>query len=597
MNPLGAGRLSRPLQKAAAAADTTGMRSPRSDPAIPIGRRLLLVMSLALIALAGAAVAPRALAHDSTDGVPERILDRALGEDATPTEDGLYAVEVRGPDLLTHGPDVRLEDEPQVRGAGFSSGDPERAPACAQGYRQQILYATVAGGADDYAASQEPIRAAVRRMDAVLNQDSLDSGGPTADYRIACDGAGEIQLDSFTAPGTSFGEVVSAARAAGFNDRRTDYTVFLDASGGGSCGIGSYRDDDRLSVDNLSNSGGGYAIAYRPCWFNDTPMHENGHNQGAVQYGAPYSTGDGGHCWDERDVMCYSPDGGDLHQEGTVERCADRTHFDCGYDTYFDSAPEPGEWLQTHWNIGSPLNRFVAFAAAAPTPAANTPPGASFSFSCESLSCEFADTSTDSDGTIATREWSFGDGATATTANPAHGFTATGTYEVTLTVTDDDGAATTTSRQVSAAAPVPAPAPPPAPVTGAPTAPDPPSPPAVTPLRNRVATRSVSGLSGSWRSFSIRVPRRIGSLAVTLGGPGCSSAECDPDLDLYLRRRSTPTLEAFACAPRLVGSTEVCRIRRPRSGRWLISVHAERAAAPAPFSVRAVERKRRSRRR
>jgi hypothetical protein len=32
-------------------------------------------------------------------------------------------------------------------------------------------------------------------------------------------------------------------------------------------------------------------------------MHESAHNQGAVQYGAPNSTGTGGHCYDELDAM------------------------------------------------------------------------------------------------------------------------------------------------------------------------------------------------------------------------------------------------------------------------------------------------------
>ena len=55
--------------------------------------------------------------------------------------------------------------------------------------------------------------------------------------------------------------------------------------------------------------------------------------------------------------MCYS-DGGD-RDTGIWHRCDDFDHFDCGHDDYFDSAPEPGEYLATHWNLGWPLNRFL----------------------------------------------------------------------------------------------------------------------------------------------------------------------------------------------------------------------------------------------
>ncbi|KKL14861.1 hypothetical protein LCGC14_2511430, partial [marine sediment metagenome] len=48
--------------------------------------------------------------------------------------------------------------------------------------------------------------------------------------------------------------------------------------------------------------------------------------------------------------------------------------------------------------------------------------------------------STDSDGTIASYAWVFGDGGTGTGVSPSHTYTTAGTYTVALTVTDDDAA-------------------------------------------------------------------------------------------------------------------------------------------------------------
>ncbi len=48
--------------------------------------------------------------------------------------------------------------------------------------------------------------------------------------------------------------------------------------------------------------------------------------------------------------------------------------------------------------------------------------------------------STDSDGTIVSFNWNFGDGLTSTVANPTHTYAVAGSYTVTLTVTDDGGA-------------------------------------------------------------------------------------------------------------------------------------------------------------
>ena len=68
------------------------------------------------------------------------------------------------------------------------------------------------------------------------------------------------------------------------------------------------------------------------------------------------------------------------------------------------------------------------------------------------LTANFTDSSTDSDGSIVSRSWNFGDGGTSTATNPSRTYAAAGTYTVTLTVTDDDGATNTKTGSVTVTA-------------------------------------------------------------------------------------------------------------------------------------------------
>lgn len=79
----------------------------------------------------------------------------------------------------------------------------------------------------------------------------------------------------------------------------------------------------------------------------------------------------------------------------------------------------------------------------------NTAPTASFTYTCTELVCAFTDGSSDSDGSISSRSWTFGDGGSSTATNPSHTYAAGGTYSVSLTVTDDGGATSSTSQSVS----------------------------------------------------------------------------------------------------------------------------------------------------
>ncbi len=90
-----------------------------------------------------------------------------------------------------------------------------------------------------------------------------------------------------------------------------------------------------------------------------------------------------------------------------------------------------------------------------PVVAANDPPTADFAVpNCTvGQPCEFIGESTDGDGVIASRVWTFQDGnpASSTDPKPMVTFTSEGSKTVTLTVTDDDGATDSETKQVNVA--------------------------------------------------------------------------------------------------------------------------------------------------
>lgn len=318
---------------------------------------------LALITLCALALVPSgtAFAHESTSAVVGTSYKhvRGLGPAKSAEKDLLKVKLADNTTMITHG----LDPEPAGPDRAVDFAGPERQPVCATDYFQHVLYGYPAGAPNRIDSVKATILAEMKRMNALLNEEALASGGRTADYKVRCDAEGEIRIDTFQSDQanaqTNISGVVSAARDAGFDASNADYTIFFDSNAPPACGAGTLSDDQRLTAENQNNSGGDYAVVYSDCWTASLAMHENGHNQGAVQHDAPYSTGNGAHCNDGHDIMCYS-DGGDK-DVGLSVFCNDKMRFDCRNDTYFDTAPEPNEYLSDHWNLGSPLNRFIAF--------------------------------------------------------------------------------------------------------------------------------------------------------------------------------------------------------------------------------------------
>lgn len=214
---------------------------------------------------------------------------------------------------------------------------------------------------------------------------------------------------------------------------------------------------------------------------------------------------------------------------------------------------------------GSP-NRllFSGFIGATPPPGGVAPPVANFSAACSSLTCTFTDTSTDSDGTIASRFWTFGDNTNSTAINPVKTYAAAGTFTVKLTVTDNGGATGFKEQQITVL-----------------TDPD----TSVPNLTNGVARSDLSGAKGTFAYSKIYVPSGRGSLKIQLSATQSCLLSCNPNLDLYVRRSSKPSTGSYNCRARSTYSNEVCTISNPSAGWWYVGVRVASGTARINYSV------------
>ncbi len=556
---------------------------------------------VALLALLAAALAPAAAIADhpgtvnqakvgtkkasfEPTAVPRRV-ERALGGDVELTPFGGYRVDLGvGPDAFTHGPDPVTRD---LSGGKASKDDPfghkrfgnepTDAPVCAASatgdYYQHIIYMYRNTNRLDAALAND-IFEEIAQMNYALNRDSIASGGPSADYKVLCNASNQMIISAVQSNAVAnFNGVTTALRQLGFNKQNADYTVFYDGDPTvAQCGVGMFAyNHEELELNNPNNLGNAHGITWVDCWDGTTPMHENGHNQGAVGYNAPQSTGSGAHCFSAEDIMCYN-DNGDL-DPGFLAACANPVvaageldRFDCGFDTYFDSAVEADEpYLDDHWNMGSPLNRFIAFGAGG---GGNQPPVATFTYDCDDLECQFTDQSSDDAG-IALRHWNFGEGGLASSQqNPTYTYNAPGTYPVSLRV--EDGGSPVLSDLVEVPVSV---------GDGTPTR-----------LLDGIPAQGSSGAQDTFERYTFKVPRGARKLIVRLSGADCAFVSedlCVPDLDLYGDRFSPPEQPPTACKPFRYGINERCNIRFPQRGRWHLAVHNFAANPATPFTIEA----------
>lgn len=174
----------------------------------------------------------------------------------------------------------------------------------------------------------------------------------------------------------------------------------------------------------------------------------------------------------------------------------------------------------------------------------NSPPTADFSISSNGLTAVFSDRSVDRDGSIASRSWSFGDGATATGSSASHTYAKAGTYSVALTVTDDKGAKHTVAKSIAVAAPV--------------------SPTGT--LGNGIPVDSISGAAGSYRYWTLVVPPGASKLRFATSGYG-------GDADLYVKYGAAPSTSSYDCRANLGNGAETCDIPTAQAGTYHVMVN------------------------
>jgi len=317
---------------------------------------------LVLIVLAAASVPLSAADTEAAACQPEPIHGLGL---ACQLGNGLYEVfSPDGHDSLgyTHGLDpVPAGDEPAI-----AAGGAPRPVACVPPgtpYAVVVIYAHAHDDADRYALKAYKIRELVEAANALVD-DAARVNGDHVDLRVVCDGDGEVMVNNEVLATdqseAGFGSIVTDLRGLGYTDGTQKYWVYYDDTGACTCGgTGHIWSDERAGPENRNN--GNMAAMFAVTFGYDSVrimLHELGHNMGAVQRSAPYTTG-AAHCIDGADIMCYD-DGGPYASGYNTTRCSQQV-WDCGQDTYFNTTPAQGSWLDTHWNTGSGVNRFVTF--------------------------------------------------------------------------------------------------------------------------------------------------------------------------------------------------------------------------------------------
>lgn len=300
--------------------------------------------------------------------------------------------------------------------------------------------------------------------------DSNTGDSSLTDRHVYMDGAGRVWFGLYP------GGVRTVNSSASYNDGAWHHIVATLGSGGMSLYVDGARVASRTDVTSGRNTSGYWRIGgdslrswtSRPSsdYFSGTiaqaAVYPSALSASVIQ--SHYSLGTGGASSNDAPTAAFTSSVNNLTASfsGSGSSDSDGTIASYAWD-YGDGSTGTGQSsnhtyssagtytveLTVEDNDGSSdsVTHNVTVTAA---PASNQAPNASFTASSTGLAASFSGAgSTDSDGTIASYAWNYGDNTTGTGVSSTHTYAAAGTYSVVLTVTDDDGATDTATQQVT----------------------------------------------------------------------------------------------------------------------------------------------------
>jgi hypothetical protein len=282
---------------------------------------------------------------------------------------GAGMVRLKKTELCTHGPDpgpagtavAQPSASELAPGSSQATTPITCVPDAEDGFRVQVLYVRGSASPPLSDGLRADIRGWVGDMDQIY-QASATETGPARNVRFVQnpDGPCLPAVDDVvvtTSALNDFDTMIAQLENKGYDRADRIYLSFVNANE--YCGIGTlWNDNDPDGTVNWNNFGPSYSRVDAGCWAGWVAAHEVMHNLGGVQLQAKNSSG-GFHCIDEYDIMCYSDAGRGLPPMRVD--CDDvdlnTTRFDCNDDDYYNTDPDPGSYLDTHWNPAD--NRFL----------------------------------------------------------------------------------------------------------------------------------------------------------------------------------------------------------------------------------------------